>query len=461
MFKTVRFLAVLLAVALAATASAQVGTPGIGYPPAGVGQSFTGSMKAPSGCTTPGYSFTSDTDSGLCLFAANIVRLQTAPLGTVSSSYLNLATTSASLNFYDAGGLDGAITFGNDSAAIASAGATQFLVNGSTDFTFGDSTKDPIKITPVAKGAGAFAGNITTRDLTGAQTYYLPDGTGDVYVLGASYLGAGTKSFVSAFDVTTPQKIETLTDGASQISVLSMTGAESYLQSSLAAAGVGKVDLMPTTAGLSWTLGGNSTSITLNPTNWQIYHQVGAGFWNLALDETTGLSYQDSAVVAGNAFNVGGSTGFTVVDPINIKPVAKGAGAFAGNITTDDLTATSTWTFPNASAKVGLNNVRPITIPDSGGAGAAAYTLNVTPNVQKEIVIFTCSDADGCDVTMGETSIADGQTVQIVNVSANTVAFADTAGVSETAGAFSAGQYDTITLMYAGATWIEVSRSNN
>ena len=62
---------------------------------------------------------------------------------------------------------------------------------------------------------------------------------------------------------------------------------------------------------------------------------------------------------------------------------------------------------------------------------------------------------------MGETGIVSGSVVDIVNISSNTVDFVDSAGVSELAGAFAAGQYDSLRLLYASDRWVEVSRSNN
>ena len=98
-----------------------------------------------------------------------------------------------------------------------------------------------------------------------------------------------------------------------------------------------------------------------------------------------------------------------------------------------------------------------VTIADSGGAGAATHTQSIYPAG----VRYTCNDADGCNVTMSETSAADGHTMTFTNESANTVNFTDTAGVTELAGNFAMGQYDTLTLRYVNDRWVEVSRSNN
>lgn len=100
-----------------------------------------------------------------------------------------------------------------------------------------------------------------------------------------------------------------------------------------------------------------------------------------------------------------------------------------------------------------------ITIADSGGAGAAAYTWQ--PSFGQSVTLFTCNDADGCDITMNETTIASGVINKAVNVSANNITFTDTAGLNEMAGNFTMGQWDTIEFMYVTDRFVETSRSNN
>ncbi len=97
------------------------------------------------------------------------------------------------------------------------------------------------------------------------------------------------------------------------------------------------------------------------------------------------------------------------------------------------------------------------TIADSGDGNPATATLTPTSSY----IELTCSDADTCDITMGETGMEEGMTVNIVNVSTNACDFSDSAGVSELAGSFAMGQYDVLSLLYSGDTWIEISRSNN
>lgn len=88
---------------------------------------------------------------------------------------------------------------------------------------------------------------------------------------------------------------------------------------------------------------------------------------------------------------------------------------------------------------------------------SGAATLTPT----KSFVTCSCSAGGGCAITMGESGITSGQIVTIVNIGTNVCSFADTSGVSELAGAFSAGQYDQIRMIYVTDRWLEVGRSNN
>ncbi|HEX9679290.1 MAG TPA: hypothetical protein VGA08_01605, partial [Candidatus Saccharimonadales bacterium] len=98
------------------------------------------------------------------------------------------------------------------------------------------------------------------------------------------------------------------------------------------------------------------------------------------------------------------------------------------------------------------------TISDNGTGANATLTLN--PN--SAYVEITCNDAQGCDITMAEAApVRQGNVLVAVNLSAVNVNFADTANVTELAGVFAAGQYDSITMMYLSDRWVELSRSNN
>ncbi|HTE21846.1 MAG TPA: NosD domain-containing protein [Candidatus Limnocylindria bacterium] len=101
------------------------------------------------------------------------------------------------------------------------------------------------------------------------------------------------------------------------------------------------------------------------------------------------------------------------------------------------------------------------TIADNGGGTNATLTLNPA----SAYVEITCNDATGCNVTMDETGPPlEGTTAFIVMLTAGGTTgtnFADTANISELAGACSAKQYDSISMIYTGDRWIELSRSDN
>lgn len=98
-----------------------------------------------------------------------------------------------------------------------------------------------------------------------------------------------------------------------------------------------------------------------------------------------------------------------------------------------------------------------VTVADNGAGTAAAFTL--TPSA--DFIELTCNDANGCDCTVSEVGAVQGNTIKAVNITANVVNFADTAGVTELAGAFAMGQFDSLVLLYVADRYVELSRSNN
>lgn len=100
------------------------------------------------------------------------------------------------------------------------------------------------------------------------------------------------------------------------------------------------------------------------------------------------------------------------------------------------------------------------TIADDAAGTNAALTLTPTTSY----VEINCADAQGCDVTMGETGMTAGMrvTICIVAQTAGATNFADTAGVTQLAGAFAANIDDCLSLRYGNTTtWREMGRSAN
>lgn len=103
------------------------------------------------------------------------------------------------------------------------------------------------------------------------------------------------------------------------------------------------------------------------------------------------------------------------------------------------------------------NGTHTETIADNGGGTNATATLTPSAN----FIVCDCDDANGCDITMGETGMAPGMRVTIVGETGVTCEFTDTDGVSNLTGALSMGDDDTLELVYSVDEWVEVSRSNN
>ncbi|MCA9399527.1 MAG: hypothetical protein KC618_07250, partial [Candidatus Omnitrophica bacterium] len=185
----------------------------------------------------------------------------------------------------------------------------------------------------------------------------------------------------------------------------------------------------------------------------------------VTIDSTTGVSYvifntslrvSSGPVLLENTDYIDNSTDGTIT-------LGGADGTNNENLTFDfETTANLVTVDSGTSAKLEINIPLVIgddsdTVADSGDGNPATATLTPTQSYAK----LTCSDADGCDITMGETGMVDGTLVTIVNVSANVCNFSDSSGVSELNGDFAMNQYETLELIYVTDRWVERSRSAN
>lgn len=99
-----------------------------------------------------------------------------------------------------------------------------------------------------------------------------------------------------------------------------------------------------------------------------------------------------------------------------------------------------------------------IACTDTGNPDAAVYSITTPTKSQYQV---TATDSDGCRIQLGETSIEDGQIIEVINVGSANVTMSDESGVAETGGTITLGQYDTLALRYIGDRWVEVSTTNN
>lgn len=102
--------------------------------------------------------------------------------------------------------------------------------------------------------------------------------------------------------------------------------------------------------------------------------------------------------------------------------------------------------------------VQSLAVADNGN-GATRATSTLTPTTS--YVAVTCSDANGCALTLSETGAVDGQILRVICVTTNVCGLTDSAGVSEMAGNMDLGQNDALSFLYASDRWVETSRSDN
>lgn len=93
---------------------------------------------------------------------------------------------------------------------------------------------------------------------------------------------------------------------------------------------------------------------------------------------------------------------------------------------------------------------------------SGAYTVVPSPSGSPtRTFTYITSSVASTAVTLGETGIAQGSELKIINVGTNSIIVSDTVGVSESSGNFTLGSQDVIEYIYSTDRWIEAGRSNN
>lgn len=159
------------------------------------GSDFLSSAGGATGCTTPPFSFTADTNAGMCISAANQLVLQTGasnPRGVLSLAYA-AANPNVFLQAISSGGVQSGFyaedpDAGPPEASVYVGGVKKFVFSSSAGLTLGGSGTgyDGLGFYPPSEGAGPFNGYFTSADLTADRTWTMPNATGDVPVLASS-----------------------------------------------------------------------------------------------------------------------------------------------------------------------------------------------------------------------------------------------------------------------------------
>ena len=156
--------------------------------------------------------------------------------------------------------------------------------------------------------------------------------------------------------------------------------------------------------------------------------------------------------------------------PLLLLPInCFASGIFGGSFdASQDQSISGSWTFTSTATFTSTTTVNriqfgidEITIPDSGDANPAAYTLVPVYSIN----YLTCNDANNCAITLSEgTGGTEYQGSMITLFHAGGTGFntiTDVGGVQDTGGARTMSNGDNITLIHIGGYWRATSYQDN
>jgi hypothetical protein len=154
----------------------------------------------PTGCTTPPFSFSADTDAGLCLAAVDQPKIQSGASGN-SRSVSSWGVGGISHTYVNASAVNTALSVSDMNVYVYISGLAQHtfstgsIIAGNTN----PGNHDVLELLPGAAGAGSFKGSFTSADLTGNRTWTLPNATGNIGLTVATvFPQTGTASTTAA-----------------------------------------------------------------------------------------------------------------------------------------------------------------------------------------------------------------------------------------------------------------------
>lgn len=365
------------------------------------------------------------------------------------------------------------------------------VANGSTfsagSLIAGDTaTHDRILVTPVVKGAGQADGTISSRDLTGARTWYFPNAGGEVAILGTTQTLANLTSAIITKTGTAPNETSTTfgqsTDyvqltgygntagtinsvvsvsGSNQLISLTATNpttaASIVIEPTGVTYGMPKPKALYTLIGGGFTLGASTTSagftvkVTVVDTTPSITDgDVQVCGYTSSGNQTALLKTCETLDFAAGAGNH--TTTATFVEVTNIK-----ASSFATLGGGGDETIAAEWTSDPAEPIFTAVN-----LTNSAATNLATSPIPVAESYWSPL----CLDLQGCAVEPDVLGVGGvGKVLYIVGRDGtNTITFADSANLDMAAsGPFDMGAGDTLVLLSTGnsKSWVELSRSNN
>lgn len=219
-------------------------------------------------------------------------------------------------------------------------------------------------------------------------------------------------------------------------------------------------DVLGKSISLSAASGANAVGVAVNGAR----IDFGAGASDYASSNGTNVTFQAPAVTMAGDVSVNGASTFGGGPQVLISSAGQISGSSSNPAFINDADGAKIGDGAGTEADGTLllgryRFTEQASVIADNANGSTAATSTQTPTAS--YLSLTCNDANGCTITMSEAGAANGDVVQIVNLSANACNFADTSGVTELAGVFAMGRWDTLTLLYATDRWVELDRSNN
>lgn len=316
-----------------------------------------------------------------------------------------------------------------------------------------DSVKSPATtgvVTITGPGAG------TTRVKT------VRDANDTVLELGGSYSPTGTWTWTGATWSGTPTLNQNTTGSAGSVKSPATTGVSQFTGP---AAGTTRAKTVRDANDTVLELGGDYT-----PT----------GTWNWGSATVTWPTFNQNT--SGTAANVSGTPALPNGTTATTQSAADNSTKLATTAYVDTgIGALSSVYAPisvigdmekttydsNADGKVDMTAQNPpalqsVTCTDSGDGNPGTLTVTPSAGPDRVDIAITVMDADGCTITMAETSAVAGTIVVVTNISAaNTASFATQAGIlSLIQGPMTMGAGESLSLIYKDNRWLEIGRSS-
>jgi len=453
MKRTLVVLAALLA--FARPSLAQVGQqPGVSQPPF-TGGAITTGLSAPTGCSSGamGYGFSVNPTAGVCAVSSTSFRFTTGNVTATDRAYVTLSnsvanTPESALNAADQSDNVSILTTGLSSGLgyfnFNGNGGVRFLVDSDSLLTSFRTTNTQTAVfsldTEVASGnvfqwtdvsAPTKLARVSQATDTVALALFARNGVND------------TDSTVRA-DENYVQLRSDSSDGSVNVEMFLNSDGTVTLDSEIGAISTA-VDIGSTTTVIA-TSGADSATLSLNPSTTEAY---------LAGQSATGYSAAVALADTGVKDITNGTKPTCGASYRGYRWLIIGGGGVGDNyeVCLKGKDGVYTW-----SALAQTEDPR--TIDDN--AGGTPATLSLTPDPGAKVVSLTCSDADGCEVTLTETDAVAGRELTIIQIVAGSgnVTLIHSAGVANLdagANVVFTGAGDVVRLMYVGSAWQQIA----